>query len=121
MFIHGYSIDALKDKGFDLVVHESIPAKVKASQDKDAARASSPAEVAHAVERTTSTVGTAARAAARARWGARHHPRHPRGCIVVSMGTIDSPAAKGLSGRLAVKEVKILDAPMSGGLLRTAS
>ncbi|HXH10882.1 MAG TPA: NAD(P)-dependent oxidoreductase [Alphaproteobacteria bacterium] len=107
--------------GFPLVVHDIDPAKAKALQDRGATVASSPAEVARAVQRTISMVETTAQAESVivGERGVIHGASG--GHLVISMSTIDPFAARRLHAQLAVKGIKMLDAPVSGGTGRAAS
>ncbi len=107
--------------GFPLVVHDIDPAKAKALQDRGATVASSPAEVARAVQRTISMVETTAQAESVivGERGVIHGASG--GHLVISMSTIDPFAARRLHAQLAVKGIKMLDAPVSGGTVRAAS
>jgi 3-hydroxyisobutyrate dehydrogenase len=107
--------------GFSLVVHDVDAAKLKPLQERGAAVAGSPAEVARAVHRTISMVSTTAQAEAviAGEQGLIHGASG--GHIVISMSTIDPFAARRLHAQLAVKGIKLLDAPVSGGTARAAS
>jgi 2-hydroxy-3-oxopropionate reductase len=101
--------------GFPLTVHSRSPGPVDALVEAGAGRASSPAELARASDVIVTMLpdtpdvehvmlgddGVMAGAAA--------------GSLVIDMSTIDPGPTRTIAGRLAARDVDMLDAPVSGG------
>src|SRR5262249_40491116 len=107
--------------GFPLVVRDIDPVKVEALRAQGAKVAGSPREVAAASRRVICMVETTAQAESVicGPGGIVESARH--GDIVVCMSTIDPLVARRLHDELATKDVRMLDAPVSGGTVRAAS
>ncbi len=106
---------------FAVVVYDADPAKITPFIDQGAVRANSPAEVAASANRTISMVATTAQAEAVIGGDDGIIQGAKAGDIVLSMSTIDPFAAQRLHDQLAAKGIKMLDAPVSGGTVRSAS
>lgn len=106
---------------FAVVVYDADPAKITPFTEQGAACADSLAEVAASVDRTISMVATTAQAEAVIVGDDGIMQGAKAGDIVLSMSTIDPFAAQRLHDRLAAKSIKMLDAPVSGGTVRSAS
>jgi 3-hydroxyisobutyrate dehydrogenase-like beta-hydroxyacid dehydrogenase len=106
---------------FAVVVYDADPAKLAPFIEQGAVSARSPAEVAASVERTVSMVATTAQAEAVIAGDDGIMQGAQAGHIVLSMSTIDPFAAQRLHDHLATKGIKMLDAPVSGGTVRSAS
>lgn len=111
----------LLERDFGVVVYDMNAAAVEPLREQGAATATSPAEVAAAVERTVSMVATTAQAeeVIAGESGLIHGAS--AGHIVLSMSTIDPLAARRLHDLLATRDIAMLDAPVSGGTVRAAS
>lgn len=111
----------LLERDFGVVVYDTNAAAVEPLREQGAATATSPAEVAAAVERTVSMVATTAQAeeVIAGESGLIHGAS--AGHIVLSMSTIDPLAARRLHDLLATRDIAMLDAPVSGGTVRAAS
>jgi 3-hydroxyisobutyrate dehydrogenase len=107
--------------GFSLVVHDIDPAKVEPLRARGAAVADCPEAVARASRRSICMVETTAQAeeviAGTRGLLAGAAPGH----VVACMSTIDPLAARRLAGRLAARDIAMVDAPVSGGTERAAS
>jgi len=106
---------------FAVVVYDTDPAKMASFIEQGAVRANSPAAVAASVDRTISMVATTVQAEAVIGGNDGIIQGAKAGDIVVSMSTIDPFAARRLHDQLATKGIKMLDAPVSGGTVRSAS
>jgi 3-hydroxyisobutyrate dehydrogenase len=107
--------------GFTLVVHDIEPAKVEPLRARGAKVEASPARVAAAAERTICMVETTAQAEAVIAGDQGIVRGAGPGHIVVCMSTIDPFVATRLAQALAAQNLKMLDAPVSGGTERATS
>ncbi len=111
----------LVKKDFAVVVYDVDPDKIAPYEALGATRAGSPAEVASQVDRTISMVATTAQAESVIAGDDGVIQGASAGHIVISASTIDPFAAQRLHDQLGAQGIAMLDAPVSGGTVRSAS
>lgn len=104
--------------GFDLSVFDVRPENAEPLVDAGAARAGSPREVADGVDALVLMVVNAGQAEDALFGSEGAIEALSAGSAVVIMSTVGPEAVRALEGRLAERGVRLLDAPVSGGVAR---
>ena len=104
--------------GFDLSVFDVRPENAEPLGELGAARAGSPREAAEGAEALLLMVVNAEQVEDALFGGDGAAETLPQESAVVVMSTIGPEAVRGIEGRLAGRGVRLLDAPVSGGVAR---
>ena len=104
--------------GFDLSVFDVRPENAEPLVELGAARAGSPREAAEGAEALLLMVVNAEQVEDALFGGDGAAETLPQESAVVVMSTIGPEAVRGIEGRLAGRGVRLLDAPVSGGVAR---